>query len=423
MRKTKSWRYRFQQVVFGSHSLSFEDKLLLSATLVMSVICFFSVFSNLLLGLDYPIVLTAFVGFVVSLALYLFFRFKARPKIMYFVTALLMLLYFDFGWLFNYGSNGPVFLFFIVLYAFIVLLFYRKYYWYFTVLLLINVSGLFLLEYYRPDLPGAYPNFQSKLLDNYLGFLFSILIVMLFLDTIKNNYLKEYERAKKSDQLKSAFLANMSHEIRTPLNAIVGFSSLIVDQTIEERDKQEFLNHILHNSDNLLNLIGDIVDVSKIESNQLELNLRQVDVLPAINEIIGDFQTEYRSSDKIAVINKINVADLILNVDELKLMHVFRHLLTNAVKFTEKGTVEIGCSQESGFWIFWIKDSGVGIKPEHRDEIFNRFIKLENSNQHLYRGTGIGLYLCKELITRMGGEIWVESEYGRGSTFYFSLPM
>lgn len=423
MEKTKSWNSIFQHLIFGSVSLSFEDKLLLSATLIMSVFCLFSVFSNFFLGLDYSIVLTAFVGFVISLVLYFFFRFKTRHKIMYFLTAILLLIYFDFGWLFNYGSNGPVFQFFIVLYAFIVLLFYRKYYLYFTVLLTINVSVLFYLEYNHADLFGSYPNSESKLLDNYLGFLISILIVMFFLDTIKRNYIREYERAKKSDQLKSAFLANISHEIRTPLNAIVGFSSLIVDKDIEESDKKEFLNHILHNSDNLLNLIGDIVDISKIESDQFDLNLERINVVPALNEIVNDFQNEYQSSDKITIVNTLKMPVLILNVNEQKFIHVFRHLLSNAVKFTEKGTVEVGCKLEDQICTFWVKDSGIGIQPEHRNEIFNRFIKLENSRQHLYRGTGIGLFLCKELVVRMGGKIWVESEYGKGSTFYISLPL
>lgn len=423
MRKTENWNLFFQRLIFGAQLLSFEDKLLLSATLIMSVFCFVSVFSNLYLGLDYLIVATAFAGFVISLILYFFFRFKTRHKAMYFLTAILFLGYFDFGWLVNYGSNGPVFLFFIVLYSFTVLLFYRRYYLYFTVLLIVNVSALFILEYYRADIIGAYPNSQSKLLDNYFGFLISIFIVMFFLGTVKKNYLREYERAKKSDQLKSAFLANMSHEIRTPLNAIVGFSALIVDKDIAENDKKEFLNHILHNSDNLLNLIGDIVDISKIESDQFSINLHRIDVVPALNEIVDDFQTEYQSSEKIEIKNALNIPTLVLNVDESKFVHIFRHLLSNAVKFTETGTIEVGCSLKERFCTFWVKDTGIGILPGHLDEIFNRFIKLENNRQHLYSGTGIGLFLCKELVIRMGGKIWVDSEYGKGSTFYFSLPL
>lgn len=418
-RRSNYW----QNVFFGSSALIFEEKLLLSATLFMAFFCMVYVFANLAMGLNQLIVFSSFAGFLVSLILYLFFRFKSRPKYMYFVTAILLMVYFDMAWLLNYGSNGPMFLFFIVLYAFIVLLFYTRYYLYFTALLIINVSLLFLIEYYWSGVIGDYPDYQSKLIDNYLGFLISILIILFFLASLKRKYIQEFERAKKSDQLKSAFLANMSHEIRTPLNAIVGFSSLIVDETISEKDRKEFIDHILHNSDSLLNLIGDIVDVSKVESNQLEFKIEILNVVPIIGMLVQKFQSVERNNKDLNIIDGIEDASILLKVDKLKFEQVLRHLLSNAVKYTEKGFVKVGFYRSMDSGVIWVKDTGCGIESSQRNHIFERFFKVEKNRNQMHRGTGIGLFLAKRLIEEMGGKIWFESEPGKGSTFYFSLPM
>jgi signal transduction histidine kinase len=274
-----------------------------------------------------------------------------------------------------------------------------------------------------PNLIGVYPDNNARLEDSYSGLIFGILVSLSFLGIIKKNYIKEFERAKMSDRLKSAFLANMSHEIRTPLNAIVGFSSLIADSDIVEDDRQMFKEQIQSNSDYLLYLIEDIIDVSKIESNQLTVNLKEFDVVPMIRKTVQTMQFSIPSTKTLQLVSNLGMSKLLVTTDPIRLEQILRNLLTNAIKFTDKGQIEVNCTQVKEFYVFSVKDSGIGIKPEHQQVIFDRFMKIENSNQHLYRGTGIGLFLSKQLVEMFGGKIWVESEFGEGSTFYFTIPV
>ena len=246
---------------------------------------------------------------------------------------------------------------------------------------------------------------------------------MSFLTSIKWNYINESEKAKKADRLKSAFLANMSHEIRTPLNAIVGFSSLMTDPEITDDDKKAFELQIVSNSDYLLNLIEDIIDVSKIESNQLVVNIRDYNVVPIINQIINSFVFTEKSNFKVEIKNLIAYDALILKIDRVRFEQIIRNLLSNAIKFTEKGSIELDCVKGEGHCTFSVRDTGIGIHADNQKSIFDRFVKIETDRQNLYRGTGIGLFLSKELVELFGGKIWVESALGAGSVFYFTLPI
>lgn len=411
------------KLVYGMSAKSFEEKLLISSTLFMAVFNFVYVFANIMIGLGFYIVLFTILGFAFFSLLYLYFRFKSRPKIMYMITSITMLFYVDLGWLVNYGSNGPVFQFFIVLFSFNVLLFQRKHYLYFTLILVVNAIALLGFEYYYKGVIGNYPNDESRLFDNYIGFFVCILILLSFLSAIKLNYIREFDRAKMSDQLKSSFLANMSHEIRTPLNAIVGFSSLMAENRISDEEKRTYSTHLLNNSEYLLNLIEDIVDVSKIESNQLEIKLKDVDVVPLINQMVQSFQLSAITSKRVTVQSAMEMKSLMFKTDKARLEQIFRNLLTNALKFTEEGAIHVGCQEGKGLCTFFVRDTGVGILPEYKEVIFDRFMKIENSKKYLHRGTGIGLFLSKELVELMGGKIWVESEVGKGSTFYFTIPV
>jgi signal transduction histidine kinase len=240
---------------------------------------------------------------------------------------------------------------------------------------------------------------------------------------LKNNYLFEFERAKRADQLKSAFLANMSHEIRTPLNAIVGFSSLISDPDIPESEKVDFEGQIQRNSDYLLSLIEDIIDLSKIESNQLSVKLEDVNVVPLIHQLVQTFHRAILPEKEVQVRSNLRESKIIVYVDKIRLEQILRNLLSNAVKFTEKGSIEVSCEKSSGYYTFCVKDTGLGILPEQQEIIFDRFIKLDNNKQYLHRGTGIGLFLSKQLVEMFGGKIWVESAVGKGSKFYFTIPV
>jgi len=423
MGKSDNYLNKVQDLIFGKMVNSFEDKLLLSSTLIISLIQFISFGLNVLFDLKPSIILTSIAGVVIFLILYFITRFISRNKFIFFLVALIILLFIDLVWFVNFGSQGPVMLFCVVYYSFLILLFDRKYYLLITLAIVLNIIGLYLAESNFPELVGQYQDQETRLNDNYSGLVFSILIILLFLAAIKKNYLKEYERAKMSDQLKSAFVANMSHEIRTPLNAIVGFSSLLTDPENCEEDKKTFGEQVQTNSDYLLNLIEDIIDVSKIEANQLTVKIQDFDVIPHIRQVIQSFQLAMPDSKNVVVAANLDMSSLVIKIDPIRFEQIIRNLLSNAVKFTEKGLIELGCKKDKGFYIFSVKDTGIGIQTENQSVIFDRFRKIDNDKQHLYRGTGIGLFLSKQLVEMFGGEIWVESEVGKGSCFYFSIPV
>ncbi|MCF6184770.1 MAG: YfiR/HmsC family protein [Bacteroidales bacterium] len=239
---------------------------------------------------------------------------------------------------------------------------------------------------------------------------------------------KAKEKAEESDRLKSAFLANMSHEIRTPMNAIVGFSNLLKNRDFKRERRRELISYIVRSSDTLLTLINDIIDISKIEAGQLEIKKNDF----FINEMLNDLTVLYDEKMKMykdteLKILKNNDLNLVINTDKLRLQQVLVNLINNALKFTEKGFIETGYyygdTSEKKEIIFYVKDSGIGITEQHKNKIFNRFIKLEKESDKLYRGAGLGLSISKNIIELLGGKIWLESELNKGSTFYFSIPL
>lgn len=225
----------------------------------------------------------------------------------------------------------------------------------------------------------------------------------------------------ESDKLKSSFLANMSHEIRTPMNAIVGFATLLKDRELTEEEKREYVDVINRNCDSLLVLINDILDISKIEANQIDIRKIPFNVHSILNEIYQYFKMYVVGNVELKM--ELAMNELILENDPIRLKQIISNLLTNAIKYTDKGSIIFGYEIIPKFIKFYVKDSGVGIEKSEFKNIFDRFHKIENSKTRLYRGTGLGLTISKSLVELMGGSIWVESEKDKGSAFYFTLPV
>ena len=413
----------FQNLIFGGTNHRFEEKILLISTLSLTAILAVSTTFNILLDLKPSIIIVSSIGTLMYFCLFLFGRLISRGNIYFFITSTINLVFVDLVWFVNYGSNGPVIGIFVVYYSFLILVFDRRYFLLITFILCLNILGLYLFEMNYHDVIGNYPNSGARVDDNYIGLIFDFMVIFSFITAIKKNYIHEYERAKMSDQLKSAFVANMSHEIRTPLNAIVGFSSLISDPDISDEEKKMFDDQIQRNSDYLLNLIGDIIDVSKIESNQLAIKIQHVDVIPLIHQVTQSFNLAALSGNNVPVSARFEMPKLIINVDKIRFEQILRNLLSNAVKFTEEGSIEVSCQVGKENCTFSVKDTGIGIHVRQQEEIFERFMKIDNNKQHLYRGTGIGLFLTRQLVEMFGGKIWVESEVGKGSNFYFTIPI
>lgn len=240
---------------------------------------------------------------------------------------------------------------------------------------------------------------------------------------------KAKERAEESDRLKSSFLANMSHEIRTPMNAIIGFSELLVDPTTNEDDSEELVTHINNNCNTLLHLIDDIIDLAKIEANELTVFVKNTDINKTLDELHEVFNETKKKigKDHIAIeLDSENFQDpFYLKTDPYRFKQILTNLTDNALKYTESGSVCIGYQIEETLdhVEFYVKDTGIGIPREKQEEIFQRFNKVENDKSKLYRGTGLGLTITQNLINRLGGSILVKSEPTKGSTFIFTLPL
>ena len=225
------------------------------------------------------------------------------------------------------------------------------------------------------------------------------------------------EKAEESDRLKSAFLANMSHEIRTPLNAIVGFSSLLAE-TDEAELRHVYMSLAQENNELLLNLISDILDISKIEAGMIDLVMGRVDVPQLCREVIATFSHKKRDS-AVELRFDENSPQIVIDADKNRIMQVLSNFLTNALKFTTKGSITLSYSLEDESQVrFCVTDTGKGIPDEQKHEIFNRFVKLDSFVQ----GAGLGLSICQSLVNRMGGKIGVESREGEGSCFWFTHP-
>lgn len=235
------------------------------------------------------------------------------------------------------------------------------------------------------------------------------------------------ERAEESDMLKSAFLANMSHEIRTPMNSIIGFSNLLKSEGLEDRMRELYVSRIISNSELLLALITDIVDLAKIESGQLPIVYGRIRISELIRDMAQYAHDEIIRLQKgdLEVNTEVEIQDCEIETDVTRITQVMKNLINNAIKFTEDGKVEIGCQkgESDQMLCFYVKDTGIGISEEHFKLIFDQFRQLDGSNTRKFSGTGLGLTICKNLVHLMGGRIWVESEPGHGACFMVEHPL
>jgi len=235
------------------------------------------------------------------------------------------------------------------------------------------------------------------------------------------------EKAEASDRLKSSFLANMSHEIRTPMNAIIGFAGLLTDPELTQADRNRFSEIIQSRSADLMHLINDLLEISRIESGNATVAMEQVCINDIISEMAVVYREKLRKSNKsqISVLTEKSLPDNLstFTTDSFVLKQVLTNLIENAIKFTESGSVRFGYNPpEKNRITFFVADTGIGISKENQEVIFETFRQADISEPHRYGGTGLGLSICRGSLALLGGDIRVESEPGRGSTFFFTLP-
>ncbi|HCB51370.1 TPA: hypothetical protein DEP21_02220 [Patescibacteria group bacterium] len=250
-------------------------------------------------------------------------------------------------------------------------------------------------------------------------------VMILFRDVTEiekyqDTLIKAKERAEISDRLKGAFLTNISHEVRTPLNAIMGFSHILCFDGEDPIKRKEYLDIVINAGKTLVKMMDDIITLSNIQSGNIVVSQNPVDVDCFLKEILSSYKdNEKNLSLRIALDPAITQLALL---DNLKLKQIFTNLVSNSIKFTETGYIEIGCKLLNSGLCFWVKDTGMGIPLEKHDVIFDRFTYINDDTHIKYGGVGLGLSVCKELVSLLDGTIWFESEPGCGTTFWFTLP-
>ena len=271
-----------------------------------------------------------------------------------------------------------------------------------------------------------------------------VLAVSFLVDQLQNSVLIEHNlqnqlkkesidlldaklKSEESDRLKSAFLANMSHEIRTPMNGILGFSRLLKEPNLTGQEQQKYIGIIEKSGARMLNIISEIIDISKIESGTMEINMKELNINNQMTFILTFFNPEAECKSLDLVLTKtLPEKEAIITTDSEKIYAILVNLVKNAIKYTDNGSIEFGCDfieiHNSTFLQYFVKDTGIGIAKDRQEAIFDRFIQSDIIDVQARQGAGLGLSIAKAYVEMLGGKIRVESEEGKGSTFYFTLP-
>jgi PAS domain S-box-containing protein len=239
--------------------------------------------------------------------------------------------------------------------------------------------------------------------------------------------IKEKERAEESDRLKSAFLDNMSHELRTPMNAILGFAELLMAPGLTERHRNEYCQIIQDNGKKLVRLMDDIMDISKLSSHQLQLHPKKFSldqIMLGLYDIFSKYiQKKHGNTVKLILNKPVDKTDDLLFNDDFRIKQVISNLLSNSLKFTAQGSIEFGYNISNETVTFFVKDTGRGIKKSQMEHLFHRFNQSDDLLTREHGGAGLGLSLAKGLVELMGGKIWLETKWRKGTTFYFTVPV
>jgi len=430
-KEIKTIRKDFFSAITGNSNLFVLEHRFLNGTLFFSALLAFIVFFiNLILNLDYTLNIIIFVGFIIYTVLYLISRIKKQYTIISTLFIIFCFAALPLSWFLNSGLFGSTMYICYVL---------------FIILMVITdgikqkvVSGLFIaeiaiiiiVEFYNPSLVVKYESHHLKFIDISLSILFSIIVLAFIIYFIMKNYNDERLKAEESNYLKSHFLANISHEIRTPMNGIIGFTELLRDPLLKSYEKEKYLNTIINNSNHLLKIIDDVINISRIEAGYLEVTKTEFNIDEMMNELHGFYSLQiesFKKNIKLQLIKDPSAKDKIIVSDAIRIKQTFNNLLSNAVKFTENGFVTFGYGlfeEDNNYYLSgYVEDSGIGIDINNQQLIFNIFNQLDLSSTKEYNGAGLGLSITKRLIDLLGGSLYLESNEEKGSIFSFKLPV
>jgi hypothetical protein len=415
---------KINQYLFRSpDEIGYDNYLILIVCFVIMVLGILSTLTNWALKLGWMTIVSTAMIIAVFLPVYLYSRITGKYITSKFILTTTSILVVNFQWYLNYGSSGPVIFLFVVVEILILIFFKKIIQTIFSIVLFIDVTILFLVEYFNPTMFGAYASNFSRLTDLYIGLMIILSLSIFFVNTTIKFYINEQGKAQMADRLKSAFLANMSHEIRTPMNGILGFADLLKNPDLNGDQMKGYIEIIEKSGARMLNIINDIVDISKIESGLMVLDQKESNVNEQIEFIYNFFKPEVEAKGMtITYATALTSEEAIVKTDREKLFAILTNLVKNAIKFTAKGSIQLGYLKKGEHLEFFVKDTGIGIPKERLTAIFERFVQADISNNMAHQGAGLGLAITSAYVEMLGGKIWVESEEGIGSTFYFTLP-
>lgn len=253
---------------------------------------------------------------------------------------------------------------------------------------------------------------------------FAFLTDISDLKHVENDLRNSKEKAEESNRLKTAFLQNVSHEIRTPMNGILGFADLLREANLTGKEQSEYIDVIERSGNRMLNTINDLMDISRIESGQVELSLSDIALSDIIKDLCTFFKPEVQKKGLEFSFNSISSLEgIVINTDYKKLYEILANLIKNAIKYTKTGKIEFKCQKNKEIVEFYVKDTGIGIQKNKIESIFDRFVQADIGERKAYEGSGLGLAIAKSYVEMLGGRIWVESDIGVGSTFFVSIPI
>jgi signal transduction histidine kinase len=269
-------------------------------------------------------------------------------------------------------------------------------------------------------------NDTLSVFQTYKGWFYVLVSALIFYYIIRKHVVKlraAEQQAVKSNHLKTMFIQNISHEVRTPMNGIVGFSDLLgTDEEVSQKEYRFYVDNIIKNSKQLLAVIDNVLEISIIDSGNIQIKRNKLMVDRFLEELERNFTVMLKTTETFRIDHPKLEKPLVIITDELRLRQIFNNLIGNAIKFTQTGEIVVGYQVHAHEVMFFVKDNGIGISPENQAVIFERFKQSEGVVGR-YGGTGLGLAITKELCTLLGGRIWVESQTGKGSVFYFTLPL